>query len=122
VEIGCGRVVEAAWETDVDGRLPFTRCCNLPVQGICADCLMRAMILVHVRLKQARIRGGLVVCVHDELVLEVHEDDAEAARAILEEAMIDAFDETFPKTESRQAAPLNGVAKAKIGHNWAEVK
>jgi DNA polymerase I-like protein with 3'-5' exonuclease and polymerase domains len=116
VEIGCGRVVEAAWETDVDGRLLFTRCCNLPVQGICADCLMRAMTLLHPRLRQARIRGGLVACVHDELLLEVHKDDAEKARQLLERSMIDAFIETFP------GAPPNGVATAKIGRTWAEVK
>ena len=28
VLIGAGRVVEAAWEEDVGGRLLFTRCCN----------------------------------------------------------------------------------------------
>ena len=77
---------------------------------------MRAMILVHARLKAARIRGGLVACVHDELLLEVAEDDAEEARQILEQSMIDAFTETFP------GAPVNGVATAKIGRTWAEAK
>jgi hypothetical protein len=43
VLIGAGRVVEATWEKDVDGRLLFTRCCNLPVQGICADAMLRAI-------------------------------------------------------------------------------
>jgi DNA polymerase I-like protein with 3'-5' exonuclease and polymerase domains len=116
VEIGCGRVVEAAWETDVDGRLLFTRCCNLPIQGICADAMLRALILAHARFKQARIRGGLVACVHDELLLEVHEDDAEKARQLLEQTMIDALTETFP------GAPMNCVATAKIGQTWAEAK
>jgi DNA polymerase I-like protein with 3'-5' exonuclease and polymerase domains len=59
-------------------------------------------------LKARGIRGGLVACVHDELLLEVHEDDAEAARDLLKATMIDAFTETFP-------APVNGVAAAKIG-------
>jgi DNA polymerase I-like protein with 3'-5' exonuclease and polymerase domains len=67
-------------------------------------------------LKDARIRGGLVACVHDELLLEVHEDDAEVARDLLEDAMIGAFTETFP------GAPVNGVATAKVGQTWAEVK
>jgi DNA polymerase I-like protein with 3'-5' exonuclease and polymerase domains len=116
VLIGAGRVVEAAWETDVDGRLLFTRCCNLPVQGIAADCMLRATTWTHARLKAARIRGGLVACVHDELLLEVDERDAEQARRILEETMTDAFVATFP------GAPADGVAAAKIGRNWAEVK
>jgi DNA polymerase I-like protein with 3'-5' exonuclease and polymerase domains len=116
VLIGVGRVVEAAWETDVDGQLLFTRCCNLPVQGIAADCMLRATTWTHARLKAARIRGGLVACVHDELLLEVDERDAEQARRILEETMTDAFVATFP------GAPADGVAAAKIGRNWAEVK
>jgi DNA polymerase I-like protein with 3'-5' exonuclease and polymerase domains len=116
IEIGCGRVVEAPWETDVAGRLLFTRCCNLPIQGIAADAMLRAIARTHAALRDRRIRGGLVACVHDELLLEVHEDDAEIARDLLEDAMIGAFTETFP------GAPVNGVATAKIGRTWAEVK
>jgi hypothetical protein len=100
----------------VGGRLLFTRCCNLPIQGICADAMLRAIVRTHAVLKDARIRGGLVACVHDELLLEVHEDDAEIARELLEYAMIGAFTETFP------GAPVDGVATAKIGQTWAEVK
>ena len=114
--IGAGRVVEAAWEEDVGGRLLFTRCCNLPVQGIAADCILRAIALTYARLKAARIRGGLVACVHDELVLEVAEDDAEKARQMLEHSMTDAFAETFP------GAPVNGVADAAIGRSWADAR
>ena len=114
--IGVGRIVKAEWETDVGGRLLFTRCCNLPIQGICADAMLRAVAWTYARLKQARIRGGLIATVHDELLLEVEEDDAEKARLILETTMIDAFSETFP------GAPENGVAAAKIGRTWAETK
>jgi DNA polymerase-1 len=114
VVIGSGRVVEAAWEKG--GQLYYSQYCNLPIQGIAADCFMRALILVHARLRQAHVRGGLVACVHDEILLEVDADDAEAARAILEQSMIDAFAEIFPD------APVNGVAAAKIGKTWVEVK
>jgi DNA polymerase-1 len=116
VEIGAGRVVEAQWEDDVGGQLLFTRCCNLPIQGIAADAMLRAIARTHAALRNRRIRGGLVACVHDELLLEVHADDAEIARDLLEDAMIGAFTETFP------GAPVNGVATAKIGRTWAEVK
>jgi DNA polymerase I-like protein with 3'-5' exonuclease and polymerase domains len=54
--------------------------------------------------------------VHDELLLEVAAADAEAARAILEEAMLEAFCLTFPN------APTTGVAEAAIGHSWGEIK
>jgi DNA polymerase I len=113
VVIGAGRVVEARWERF---GLSYQQCCNLPVQGIAADAMLRALTMVHARLRQAGIRGGLVASIHDELLLEVHEDDAEAARGLLEETMIEAFALTFP------GAPTSGVAAAKIGRTWASVK
>jgi DNA polymerase I-like protein with 3'-5' exonuclease and polymerase domains len=114
VRIGAGREVEAAWE--FGGTLRFTQCCNLPIQGICADAMLRALKLVHARLLAAAIRGGLVASVHDEILLEVHEHDAAAACEILQQAMIDAFVTTFP------GAPTRGAATAKTGRTWAEVK
>jgi DNA polymerase-1 len=113
-DIGAGRVVEAAWE--IGGHLRFTQCCNLPIQGICADAMLRALRLVNTRLLAAGIAGGLVASVHDELLLEVREGDAEAAREILQQAMIDAFATTFP------GAPLTNVAAAAIGCTWAALK
>jgi DNA polymerase-1 len=111
-----GRIVKAEWETQAGGRLKFTTCCNLPIQGSCANAMLRALTWIHARLKQARIRGGLVATVHDELLLEVPEDDAERARRLLEETMREAFAVTFP------GAPVEGVASARIGRTWAELK
>jgi DNA polymerase I-like protein with 3'-5' exonuclease and polymerase domains len=63
--------------------LSFQQCCNLPVQGICADAMPRAIALVHTRFAAAGIRGGLVANVHDEPLNEVVDSDAESAREIL---------------------------------------
>jgi DNA polymerase I-like protein with 3'-5' exonuclease and polymerase domains len=46
--------------------------------------MMRAIILVHDALTSENIDGGLVAAVHDELLLEVSEVDAERAKALLE--------------------------------------
>jgi DNA polymerase I-like protein with 3'-5' exonuclease and polymerase domains len=112
VRIGAGRVVEARWEPG--SHLSFPQCCNLPVQGAAADAMLRAIAMVFRRLRG--INGGLVACVHDELLLEVAETDAERARRILEESMMEAFEQTFP------GAPLAKVVEAKIGRTWREVK
>jgi DNA polymerase-1 len=114
VRIGAGRIVDAAWEPG--GGLSFQQCCNLPVQGICADAMLRAVALVHRRFIEAGNRGGLVASVHDELLAEVHEDDAEPARVLLQQAMLDAFVATFP------GAPASNVATATIGRTWAEAR
>jgi DNA polymerase I-like protein with 3'-5' exonuclease and polymerase domains len=78
--------------------------------------MLRAMMLVHHRFAAANIRGGLIASVHDELLAEVAEDDAEKARSLLQEAMIEAFAKTFP------GAPTRNVAKAVIGRTWFDVK
>jgi DNA polymerase-1 len=112
VEIGCGRVVEAEWEYQQHFR--FTQTCNLPVQGLAADCMLRALPMVHQNL--SGLRGGLCATVHDELLVEVAERDADRARHILKETMIEAFEMTFP------GAPIRGVVKVNVGPNWAAAK
>jgi DNA polymerase-1 len=109
---GSGRTVERAWE--YGGTLRFTQCCNIPIQGICADAMLLAIRLVHERLQG--LDAGLVVTIHDELLVEASERDAEQAHAILEDTMVEAFVRTFP------GAPYHSVAQAAIGADWYAVK
>jgi DNA polymerase-1 len=106
---GIGRHYLEAWVPE--GKSFYTRCCNLPVQGSCADASMLALAYVDDRLFEAGIDGGPVAWLHDEFVLEVREDRAERAAEILTQSMIDGFAETFP------AAPLNGLVDPDIGAN-----
>jgi DNA polymerase I len=108
VVIGAGRVVENAWE-GLHG-LRYTQICNLPVQGICADCMMRAIAEIY-----RRSPGILVAMIHDELLAEVPEDRADEAVVVLRECMTDAFAATFP------GAPLLGIVGVKVGRSWADV-
>jgi DNA polymerase-1 len=94
----------------------YTRCCNLPIQGACADASMLALAYVDDRLFEAGIEGGPVAWLHDEIVIEVREDQAQRAAEILKQSMIDAFAETFP------GAPFNGLVEPHIGPNWGEAK
>ena len=109
-----GRIVRKQWFSY--RKLTDRQCFNTPVQGSCADAMLRAVAQIDACLVEGRIRGGLIACVHDELLLEVHEDDAEIVRALLEDVMIDAFATTFP------GAPTTGRGRATIGQNWAEAK
>ena len=92
----------------------YTRCCNLPIQGACADASMLALAYVDDRLFDAGIDGGPVAWLHDEIVLEVRDDQAELAAEILKQGMIDGFLETFPD------APIDGLVKPHVGMSWAE--
>ena len=72
----------------------------------CADVAMLALAAIDKALLDTGIEGGPVAWLHDEIVLEVHEDHAEQAAELLKKTMIDAFLETFP------GAPVNGPAKS----------
>jgi DNA polymerase-1 len=96
------------WQT----QLKRTLCCNAPIQGACADAAMQALILVDAALSAAGIEGGSVLFVHDEIVVEVPEPDAERTRSIVVGAMTQAFAETFPN------APLNGLVETKVSTAW----
>jgi DNA polymerase I-like protein with 3'-5' exonuclease and polymerase domains len=104
-----GRTVEGAWEPE--GRVRFPQACNIPIQGMCADAMLRAIALMG-----RRLPGAMVACLHDEILLEVSEGDADRAKVALEEVMVEAFSMTFP------GAPTNGVAKAGVGKDWLEAK
>lgn len=83
---------------------------NTPVQGSAADIIKVAMVAVARRLRREGLTAGLVLQVHDELLLEVPEAEREAvAKAVRE--------------EMEQAVPLRVPLRAQVawGRNWAEV-
>jgi len=63
---------------------------NAPMQGTAADIIKRAMIAVDGWIEEERPRARLVMQVHDELVLEVAAEDAEAVRDRVVECMAGA--------------------------------
>jgi len=61
--------------------------CNAPIQGSAADLMKLAMIRLDQDLRAAGSNAKLTMQVHDELVLEVPDNELEATKAILEKAM-----------------------------------
>src|SRR5690625_5834616 len=53
---------------------------NAPMQGTAADIIKTAMIDVHQWLREAGLDARIVMQVHDELVLEVAQEQLEAVR------------------------------------------
>jgi DNA polymerase I len=61
---------------------------NAPIQGSSADIIKRALALLYDALKP--LKAQMVNCVHDEIVVEVDEADAQECATILEHEMIAA--------------------------------
>ena len=56
--------------------------------------------------------------VHDELLLESREEDAEAVSKALQQAMVAGFLQVFPGSE----ALTRGLAEAGTGQSWKDAK
>jgi DNA polymerase-1 len=81
---------------------------NFPIQGTAADIMKIAMVRLAPRLEGRRAR--LLLQVHDELVLEVAEEEVEAVTAIVVAAMEEPPVEGF-------RVPL--VVETKIDTAWS---
>lgn len=69
---------------------------NMPVQGTAADIIKIAMVKVYNRLKKEKLRSKLILQVHDELLIEAYNDEADRVSAILKEEMENAVDMAVP--------------------------
>ncbi len=78
---------------------------NAPMQGTAADIIKFAMISVDQWLQSAKPGARLIMQVHDELVLEVAEDQVEAVREGVVERMSAAADLDVPLVVDAGAGP-----------------
>ena len=83
---------------------------NAPVQGSAADLIKIAMVEVEKELRAAGLRAKLILQVHDELVLEVPDEEVPEAAAILRRVM-------------EAALPLSVPLKVDldVGKSWGEM-
>lgn len=84
---------------------------NAPIQGTAADIMKIAMIRVYDSLKREGLKSRILLQVHDELLLEVWEDEVEKVREILMRDM-------------KGAAELSVSLEIDVhtGKNWYEAK
>ena len=71
---------------------------NAPIQGTAADIMKLAMVRVAKRLQEGGYQAFLTMQIHDELVLELPEEELEPVSKILKEEMEGAADFSLPLT------------------------
>jgi DNA polymerase-1 len=82
---------------------------NTPVQGSAADIVKLAMLGVHKAIKATKLLGGIVVQVHDEILVECPDRERAELEGILYNEMTNAYS---------LAVPLK--VDLKVGKNWYE--
>ena len=82
---------------------------NMPIQGAAADIIKLAMVRVHRQLKEADLAARLIMQVHDELIVECPETEADQVKTILVREMEGAYPLSVPL-----------IAEAHSGKSWLE--
>lgn len=84
---------------------------NAPIQGTAADIIRRAMVRMPDALTDAKLDARMLLQVHDELIFEVPEAQAEDTCALVARVMEGAAEPAHPLS-----VPL--IVDANIGANW----
>jgi DNA polymerase-1 len=84
---------------------------NMPIQGTAADIMKIAMINVSQRLGAEGLTAKLILQVHDELIAECPESEADAVSVILREEMENAAELSVPL-----------LAETRVGKSWFDTK
>ncbi len=82
---------------------------NTPIQGTAADLIKKAMVAVHRDLTDRSLRSRIALQIHDELVLEVPEDELDQVTDLTAKHMEGALSLDVPL-----------VVQVKTGANWFE--
>lgn len=82
---------------------------NAPIQGSAADIIKMAMIRIHQRFEEARLRSKMILQVHDELNFSVFPEEQKEVEKIVLDEMQQAIELHVPT-----------VADAGWGSNWLE--
>ena len=91
--------------------MPERTAVNTVIQGSAADLIKTAMINIHRTLKSKSHPANMLLQIHDELVFETPESDAESLKEVVKTGMESAFTLDVPVT-----------VDIAIGDNWLDAK
>lgn len=84
---------------------------NMPIQGTAADIIKIAMVRVWQTLEQMNFKAKLIMQVHDELIVEAPEEEADIVKSLLKREM-----------ENAVAMKVSMLADVGKGKTWYEAK
>ena len=82
---------------------------NAPIQGSAADIIKIAMINIHKKFKELNCKSKMLLQVHDELVFDIHNDELEDMKKLIQDEMQNAY---------KMEVPLD--VEVGVGMNWLE--
>ena len=83
----------------------------MPIQGSAADIIKIAMVHVDKALREAGLHGRLVLQIHDELIVDAPESEAETIQSLMKSCM-----------EHVAELKVKLIAEAATGRSWYDTK
>ena len=84
---------------------------NAPIQGSSADLVKLAMINLFDELNKRQLKTKMLLQVHDEIVLEVPQEELEDVKALITKTMERSYELKVPL-----------IADVSVGENWMKAK
>jgi DNA polymerase-1 len=84
---------------------------NAPIQGTAADIMKIAMLKIPSALRDAGLKGKMLLQVHDELVLECPREEIERTAQVVQETMANAYPMSIPLSTEARSGPSWGAMK-----------
>ncbi len=94
------------------------RACNQPVQSSCVDILKKALAKIYLALRGGSWTGDLLydahvlLCIHDEIIMEAREDQAKAVAKIMKDCMEEAYTDII--------TTVKDIVEVTIADNWTK--
>ncbi len=82
---------------------------NTPIQGTSADMIKYALVYIYDKIKEKKLEAFPVHTIHDEVVIEVREDQAEEVRDLVEKEMLRAAKVLLKKVPVKVDAKVSDV-------------
>ena len=85
----------AVWDSDSQNKIrrdaAERMAINMPIQGTAAEMIKLAMIKIHRQINKENLKSKLIMQIHDELLLEVHQDEIDYISKMVIQHMRDAM-------------------------------
>ncbi|QER41529.1 DNA polymerase I [Thermodesulfobacterium sp. TA1] len=116
---GRKRYIPEVFSSDKNIRdLGFRMAVNTPIQGSAADLIKVAMVALYQLLKQKKLKTQILLQIHDELLLEVPEEEIEVIKDLAPTVMEAPFE--FLGLNLRLKVPIK--VNFAFGKSWADCK
>lgn len=101
---------------------------NMPIQSCCADILKRALGYLYLDIRGGKSNGHrlwdirIIICAHDEILLDCAEKDAEIGTKMLKSAMERSYNSMWVlrSGEKHYLSEVNNVIKVQTGDYWVK--